>query len=94
MASASLEALLHTANLALDVDIDIVALGDALVVQDRCIGAMAATGSKTGGQQLVIDLEQAARRFGGALGLGHDGRYPLADEAHDIVEDVGVVRVD
>ncbi len=55
---------------------------------------MAASGSNTGVQQLVLDLEQAAGFLRGALGFGHHGGDPLTDEAHDIVEHVGVVGVD
>ena len=55
---------------------------------------MASSGSNTGGQQLVLDLEQPAGFLGGGLGLGDHGGDPLADEAHDIVEHIGVVGID
>ncbi len=57
-------------------------------------GAIAASGIEHRGKQLVLDLEQATSLFRGALGFGHDGRHPLADEADDIVEDVGIVGID
>ena len=90
-----LEALLDIAELAMNVDIDIVAEGDALLfVQDRRVRLHGHFRIEHRRQQLVFDLEQAAGCFRGALGLGHHRRDPLADEAHDIVENVGVVRID
>ena len=46
------------------------------------------------GKKLVIDLEQPARFFRGALGFGHNGGNALADETDDIVEHVGIVGID
>ena len=89
-----LEALLDIAELAMNVDIYIVAIGDALLVQDRRTRLHRGFRVEHGGQRLVLDLEQTTGGFGSALGLGHDGRDPLADEAHDIVENIGVVGVD
>ena len=95
MASACGEALLDAAELAVNVDIDIVAIGDALfVMQDGRAWLHGGLGVEHRRQKLVIDLELAAGFFGGAFRLGHDGRDPLADEADDIVEDIGVVGID
>ena len=89
-----LEALLDTAELAMNVDIDVVAKGHAFFsCRIGAPGSMAISGSNTGGQELVVDLEQAAGFFRRALGLGHDGGDPLADEADNIVEHVGVVGI-
>ena len=68
--------------------------GDALVVQDRRARLHGRSGSNTGGQDLVLDLEQPAGRLRGALGLGDHGGDALADEADDVVEHVGVVGID
>ena len=95
MASASLKPSLDAAELAVNVDIDVVAEGDALLfVQDRRARLHGNFRIEHRGQKLVFDLEQAAGFFRRCLGLGHAGRDPLADEAHDIVEDVGVVGID
>ena len=89
-----LEALFDAAELAVDIDIDVVVKGDAPVVQDGRPRRHGGFRIEYGGKQLVVDLEQAAGRFGSALGFRHDGRDPLPDEADDIVEDVGVVGID
>ena len=88
------EAMLDIADLAMDVDIDIVAKGDALIVQDRRGGLHGRFRVEHRRQKLVVHFEQPARFLGGAFGLGHHRRHPLADEAHDIVEHVGVVGID
>ena len=46
------------------------------------------------GQHLVLDDDSAAALLGGSDRVGEHGDHPLADEAHDVVEDVGVVGVD
>ena len=89
-----LEALRDAAELAVNVDVDVVVKGDAPVVQDGRARRHRRFRIEHGGKQLVVDLEQAAGLFRGGLGLGHDGRDPLPDEADDIVEDVGVVGID
>ncbi len=94
MTSACVEAVLDVAELAVNVDIDVVAEGDALLVQDRRARRHGRFRIEHGGQQLVLDLEQAAAFLRGALGLGHHGGDPLADEADDVVEHVGVVGID
>ena len=53
----------------------------------------ASSGSNDGGQQLVLDVDRAARRLGDGQGLGDDGGHPLATEPHDVVEQQGVVGV-
>ena len=64
------------------------------VVQDRRAGLHGDLRIEHRGQKLVLDLEQAAGFFRRGLGLGDAGSDPLADEAHDIVEHIGVVGVD
>ena len=44
-------------------------------------------------KDVVVDLEAAAAFFGGSLGLRDHGRHLLPDEADDIVEHAGIVRV-
>ncbi len=88
------ETLLDIAELAMDVDIDIVAKGHALVVQDRRARLHGQLRIEHRGQKLVLDFEQAAGLLRGRLGFGCHRRDPLTDEAHDIVEHVGVVRID
>ena len=44
-------------------------------------------------QDFVFDLQPAAAFLGGGLGLGDDGGDLLPDEADDIVEHAGVVRI-
>ena len=94
MTSACGEALLDAADLAVDVDIDIVAEGDALFVQERRARLHRRFRVEHRRQELVVDLEQAAGRFGGGFGFRDDGGDPLADEADDVVEHVGVVGID
>ena len=89
-----LEALLDTAELAVNIDIDVVAEGHALVVQDRRAGLHGGFRVEHRWQELILHLEQAARFLRDALGLGHHGGDPLTDEADDIVEHVSVVGVD
>ncbi len=88
------EALLDAAELAVNVDIDVVAIGDALFVQDRRARLHGGFGIEHRRQKLVLDLEQAAGFFRGGFGFGDHGGDPLADEADDIVEHVGVVGID
>ena len=90
-----LETLLDIAELAMDIDIDIVAEGDALLfMQDRRARLHGEFRVEYRGEKLVLDLEQPAGFFRRALGLRHDRGHPLTDEAHDIVEHVGVVGID
>ena len=90
-----LEALLDAAELAVNVDIDIVEKSDALLlVQDGRARLHGHFRIEHGRQQLVLDLEQPAGRFRRAFGFGHHRGDPLPDEAHDIVEHVGVVGID
>ena len=86
--------LLDAAELAVNVDIDIVAKGDALFVQDRRARLHGDFRIEHRRQELVVDLEQAAGLFRGGFGFGDHGGDPLADEADDIVEHVGIVRID
>jgi hypothetical protein len=51
------EALLYTAELAVNIDIDVVAEGHALFVQDRRIGLHGAFRIEHRRQQLVLDFE-------------------------------------
>ena len=88
------EALLDAAELAVNVDIDVIAEGDALLVQDRRPRQHGDFRIEHRRQQLVLDFEQAAGFLGRALGLGHHRSDALADEADDIVEHVGIVGID
>ena len=88
------EAFVHTAELPVNIDIDVVAIGDALVVQDRRVRFHGGFRVEHGRQQLVIDFELPAAFFGRGLGFRHDGGNALADEADHIVEEVGVVGID
>ena len=87
------EALLDIAEVTMNVDIDVVAKGDTLFVQDRRARLHGDFRIEHRRQDFVIDVEQAAGFFRGSLGLGHHGRDPLAYEAHHIVEHVGVVGI-
>ena len=89
-----LEAVRHAADLAVDVDEDVASLLSTLVVQDRRFGLHCRDRIEHRGQDLVGDVEQAAGLFCGGLALGDDGGDPLADEAHHVVEHVGIVGVD
>ena len=88
------EAGRDAADLAVDFDIDVAARGAALVVQDRRVRLHGGFRVEHGRQHLVLDLERPAAVLGRALGLGDDGGNALADEAHHVVEDVGVVGID
>ena len=66
----------------------------SFVVEDRGARQHRLFGIEHGGQNFVIHLGYAAALFRGCFGLGDDGGDPLADEAHDVVEHVGVVGVD
>ena len=90
----SLEAVRHAADLAVDVDEDVAFLGAALVVQDRRVRRHRGDRIEHRRQDLVADVEQPAGVVGGGLGLGDHRGDALADEAHDVVEHVGVVRID
>ena len=89
-----LEAVRHAADLAVDVDKDVALFLASLVVEDRRFGFHCRDRIEHRRQYFVGDVEQAAGPFGGGLALGDDGGDPLADEAHDVVENVGVVGVD
>ncbi len=89
-----LEAPLDIAKLTMNVDIDVVTKGHALLlVQDRRARLHRNFWIEHRRQELVFHLEQAAGGFRGALGIGHDGGDPLADEADNIVEHVGIVGI-
>ena len=54
---------------------------------------MASSGSNTEGMDLVIDLHLPTAFFRSDDGVGEDGHYTLTHEPHDVVENVGVVRI-
>ena len=90
-----LETLLDAAEFAVNVDIDIVAEGDALLfMQDRRARLHGEFRVEHRGKKIILDLEQPAGLFRCTLGLRHDRGHPLTDEAHHIVEHVGVVGID
>ena len=82
------------ADLAMDVDIDIAGAPDPLVVQERRPRLHRCDRIEHRRERLVGYIDQPARRFGDALGLCDDRRHALADEAHHIVQNIGVVGVD
>jgi hypothetical protein len=98
------ERRLRVAGLAVDLGADVarprgVRLG-APARRDRGIGVQQRRARRhrrdrvgDGGQHLVVDRDQRARRLGGADRLGHDRDHPLAREPDRPVEDEGVVRV-
>ena len=88
------EACVHIAELSVNIDIDVVAIGDTLVVQDRSVRFHGGFRVEHGRQEFVVDLEPAATFFGRGLGFRHDGGDALAHEARDVVEEVGVVGID
>ena len=63
-------------------------------VQDSRTGKHSLLGVEHGGKHLVVNFHQPAALFRRGFGLGNDGGDPLADEARDIVEHVGVVGID
>ena len=89
-----LEALLDAAELAVDVDIDVVVKRDTPIVEDRRPGRHGRLRIEYRGKQLVIDLEQPARFFRDAFGFGHNGCNTLPDETNDVVQNVGIVGID
>ena len=62
----------------------------SLVVDHRRARCHRLLGIEHRGEHLVIDHEPPAAFLRGGLAVGDDGGDPLADKAHDIVEDDGV----
>ena len=91
-----LEALRHVADLALQGAEDVAVVGDdfALVVEDRRAGFHGGHRIEHRRQELVVDDEGAHAGLGRRLALADHRGQPLADEAGDVVEHVGVVGVD
>ena len=81
-------------DLAVDFGVDVALRLAALLVQDRRLRLHCGDRIEHGGQDFVIDHQRPTSRFGGGLRLGDDRGDALADEAHDIVEHVGVVGID
>ena len=88
------ETLRRAADLAVDIDIDVAVGGDPLVVQQRRFRAHRLLRIEHCGQDFVLHLEQPTGRFRRRLGLRDNGGDTLPDEAHHIVEHVGVVGID
>ena len=92
------ESIFDVANLAVDFEQDISsrkpdARFAALVVNDGRARAHRRFGIKDRGQHFVVDLHLAASFFGRAFSVRYDRDNALADESHDIVEQVGVVGI-
>ena len=92
------ESGLDVADLTVELEQDVV----HGILDERVVGAVQlrrAVGHRLlrvehRGQHLVLDDDLAAALLGGADGVGEHGHHPLADEAHDVVEDVRVVGID
>ena len=89
------EALVDIADMAVELGDDIAggvldARFRTLVVNHRRARCHRLLGVEHRGQHLVIDHEPPAAFLRGGLAVGDDGGDPLADEAHDIVENDGV----
>ena len=56
--------------------------------------AMASSGSNTAGSTSYSTTTLRQPSSAAPIGVGQHGDHPLADEAHGVVEDVGVVRID
>ena len=92
------ESLLDVANLAVYFEQDISSRAPdarfrALVVNDGRARAHRRFGIEDRGQHFVVDLDFAASFFGRAFSVRDDRGDSLADESHDIVEQVGVVGI-
>ena len=73
-------------------------VGDAmlrrLVAMDhRCARCDRLRGIDHRRQDVIVDLEPATAFFRRRLGVGNDDGNFLADEADDVVEDTGIVRI-
>jgi hypothetical protein len=66
----------------------------ALVVKDRRIGRHRGDRIEDRGQHFVGDIEHSTGVFRRGLAFSDDGGDPLAGETHDIVENIGIVRID
>ncbi len=88
------EPVRRVAHLAVDVGIDVAVLRNPLLVQDRRIRPHRRLRIEHRRQYFVLHVEQPAGRLRRRLGLGDDGRDPLTDESDDVVEHIGVVRID
>ena len=89
-----LETFGDAADLAVDVDIYIALLGAAILVEERRARLHRRLGVEDRRQNLIRYVQQSAGGLRGSLGLGYDRSDSLADEAHHVVENVGIVRID
>ena len=83
----------NAADLAANVDEDVASLDAAFVVQQRCVRLHGGNRIEYRRQDLVGDVEQPASFFGCGFGFRDDCGDALANEAHNVVEHIGVVRV-
>jgi hypothetical protein len=88
------KAVHHEADFAVDVDVDVVLLGAALVVQHRRVGCYGGGRIEHRRQDFIGDVEQPAGGFSGCLGFSDDRSNPLTDEPHDVVEYIRIVGID
>ena len=90
-----LEALGDVADLAMQVAVDIAAVGDdVLVVQKRGTGFHCKDRIEDGREEFILDPERETSGFRRAFALRNHRGDALSGEAHDIVEHVGVVGID
>lgn len=83
-----------TTDLAVDVDIDVPVRLVTFVMKKRLTRLHRLFGIEDCRKKFVLDVEQTARRFGGTDGFGDNGGDPLPGKADNIVEDIGIVRID
>src|SRR4029077_15633428 len=88
------EPILNAADLAMDFGIDITLRLVPFVVEDRSIRLHSDHRVENRGQNFVIHPDFATGGFCSRFALGNDRNDPLAYEANDVVENIGVVGVD
>src|ERR1700683_1511432 len=88
------EPSLNAADLAVDFGIDISLRLALFMVEDRGIRFHRLLRVEHLGQNLVLHPDFAAGRFCSGFDLGSDRNHPLAHEANDVVENIGVVGID
>src|ERR1700730_1515082 len=88
------EPFLDAANLTMDFGIDITLRLAPFMVEDRGIRLHRDRRVENRGQNFVIHPDFATGGFCSSFALSNDRNDPLAHEANEVVENVGVVGVD